>query len=122
MRLQMIVVSSLLCLLILGGLMVNEHDTLMWDTRVAKLRSITDEAVSMAADLQRRVQAGALSRDQAIQQFRDMVRPIRYDEEAGYLFAYGMDARRSGPDQRHFGKWGCHPGCIPAPCRDQRHA
>ncbi len=90
-RLQLIVASSLLCLLILGGVAIFKIDNLMWDARVDKLHSITDQAVSIAAELERRVQAGSLTRDQAIQQYRDTIRPIRYDGTSGYYFAYGMD-------------------------------
>jgi methyl-accepting chemotaxis protein len=92
-RLQLIVAGSLLCLLLLAGLAVSEQYTLMWDARVDKLRSITDQAVSMATTLQQRVQAGSLTREQAIQQFRDLIRPIRYDGGAGYYFAYGLDGK-----------------------------
>jgi methyl-accepting chemotaxis protein len=90
-RLQLIVAISLLSLLILGGFAVQESYNLMWNARVDKLRAITEEAVSMANDLQRRVQAGSLTHDQAMRQFGDAIRPIRYDHGDGYLFVYGMD-------------------------------
>ena len=63
----------------------------MWNARVDKLRAISEQAVSIAAELQRRVQAGGLTQDQALQQYRDAIRPIRYDGSAGYYFAYAMD-------------------------------
>jgi methyl-accepting chemotaxis protein len=90
-RLQLIVATSLLSLLILGGFAVQESYNLMWNARVDKMRAITEEAVSMANDLQRRVQAGSLTREQAMRQFGDAIRPIRYDHGDGYLFIYGMD-------------------------------
>jgi methyl-accepting chemotaxis protein len=91
-RLQFIVATSLLCLALLGGLAVYERYHQMLDARVDKLRAITEQAVSIAADLERAVQAGALTRDQAIQRYRDIIRPIRYDGGAGYYFVYDMDA------------------------------
>ena len=90
-RLQLIVAVSLLCLLVLGGLAVRENTWLMWDDRVDKLHAVLEQAVSMAADLDRQVQAGRLTHEQALRQWRDTVRPIRYDGGAGYYFSYGMD-------------------------------
>ena len=81
-RLRAIVAVALLCLLGLGGLAVNEQSNAMWDARTDKLRAIADQAVSIAADLDRRVQAGGLTRAQAAQQFADTIRPIRYDDGA----------------------------------------
>ena len=73
-------------------LAVSESYDLMWDARVDKLRAITEQAVSIAAELERQVEPGGLSRDQAIQRFRDAIRPSRYDGGAGYYFAYDMNA------------------------------
>jgi methyl-accepting chemotaxis protein len=92
-RLQHIAATALICLLILGGLAVNENYNVMLDARVDKLRAITEQAVSIAAELERQVEAGKLNRDQAIQQFRDAIRPIRYDGGAGYFYAYGMNGK-----------------------------
>ena len=50
-RLQAIVACALLCLVTLGGLAVDEQYNVMWDAWVDKLRAITDQAVSMAAEL-----------------------------------------------------------------------
>ena len=66
------------------------HQRLL-DDRVDKLRAITEQAVSIATEFDRRAQAGSISRDEAIQQYRDAIRPIRYGGGAGYYFAYGMD-------------------------------
>jgi methyl-accepting chemotaxis protein len=91
-RLQLITATALLCLVALGSLAIRESYNTMWNARVDKLRAITEQAVSMSAELQRGVQAGKLSNEQAIQQYRDAIRPIRYDGGAGYYFAYSMDA------------------------------
>lgn len=90
-RLQLIAVAALLCLFGLGAFAVFDSYSAGWNDRVDKLRSITDEAVSIANGLDRQVQAGALTADQALQKFRDTIRPIRYDGGAGYYFAYAMD-------------------------------
>lgn len=90
-RLQLIVAASLLCLLVLGSFAVVDSYNLMLAARIDKLRAISEQAVSIAGQFQERVRAGGLTRDQAIQQYRDIIRPIRYDGGAGYYFAYGMD-------------------------------
>jgi methyl-accepting chemotaxis protein len=63
----------------------------MFDDRVKELHAITDQAVSIAADLDRQVQAGSVSHDKAVQLFRSAIRPIRFDGGAGYYFVYDMD-------------------------------
>jgi methyl-accepting chemotaxis protein len=80
----------LLCLLALGGISIFHDYNQMWDDRAEKLRSIDDAAVSLAAELDRRVQAGALTQEQAIEQFRNT---IRFDGGSGYYVAYAMDGR-----------------------------
>lgn len=66
------------------------HDKMLLD-RIDKLRAITEQAVSIAAEFDRRVQAGGISHDEALQQFRNTIRPIRYGAGSGYYFSYGMD-------------------------------
>jgi methyl-accepting chemotaxis protein len=90
-RLQMITATALICLIALGGLAVSDIYRTMLNARVDKLRAITDEAVSIAVQLQHDVEGGKLSREQAIERYRDAIRPIRYDGGSGYYFAYGMD-------------------------------
>ena len=90
-RLQLIVATGLVSLLLLAGLAVIERYDDMWEARADKLRAVTDEAVSIARELQRSVEAGGMSRAQAIEAFRNAVRPMRYDGQTGYLFAYDMD-------------------------------
>ena len=90
-RLQLIVVTALLCLLVLGGLAAVESYDLMWDARAEKLQAITEQAISIAASLEAQVRKGSLTREQAVQRFRDTIRPMRYDGGEGYYFAYAMD-------------------------------
>jgi methyl-accepting chemotaxis protein len=90
-RLQLIAATALLCLTALGGIAIRESYDTMWNARVDKLRAITEQAVSIAGALQHDVQAGKLSSEQALRQYRDAIRPIRYDTGTGYDFAYRMD-------------------------------
>ena len=66
------------------------HAALLED-RVAGLRAIVDVAVSAAERIERREKAGALTRDQALAEFRTWLDAARYDHGQGYVFVYGMD-------------------------------
>src|ERR1700760_4407259 len=90
-RLLLIVMSSLLCLVVVGGYSAFDRYDQLWNARINKLRSIAEEGVSIAAELERRVQAGEFTREQALQRFRDTLRPIRFDRGTGYYFVYRMD-------------------------------
>jgi len=90
-RLQAIVLTALACLLLLTSLAIADRYRVMWEARADKLRAITEEAVSIATGVVREMQAGRLTRDQAITVLRDRIRPIRYDGGVGYDFAYAMD-------------------------------
>ncbi len=63
----------------------------MLNDRIDKLHAITEQAVSIAAEFGQREKAGSLSHEEAVQQYRNTIRPIRYDGDAGYVFAYGLD-------------------------------
>ena len=90
-RLQALVLVSVLSFCGLAELMVADRYDIMRDARVQKLRAASKSVVSIAAGLEQRVQAGALTREQAIAQFRDIARSIRFDGKTGYIFVYGMD-------------------------------
>ncbi len=90
-RLQALVLVSVLAFGGLAGIMVNDRYAIMWDSRAQKLRAASEQVVSIAAALDRRVDSGQLTRDQAITQFRDIARPIRFDGGTGYAFVYDMD-------------------------------
>jgi methyl-accepting chemotaxis protein len=90
-RLQLIAFTALLCLAVLANLAIVESYNLMSNTRVHLLRAMTEQAISISSALEQRVQTGNLTREQAIQQYRDAIRPIRCDAGAGYYFDYSMD-------------------------------
>jgi methyl-accepting chemotaxis protein len=84
--------TTLALLVLIGAASALIHQR-MFDDRVEKLHAIAETAGSIAAELARRESVGSISRAQAIQQFRDAIRPIRYGGGAGYYFAYGMDGQ-----------------------------
>ncbi len=65
----------------------------MFDDRIDTLHAIVDEAASMETDLLQKQRAGLITRDQAIQQYRDRLRPIRFGGGSGYYFAYTLDGQ-----------------------------
>ena len=101
-RLQFIVAGAVICLLGLGAFAASEQYDIMWNARVDKLHAVTEQAVTLANDLKRRVAAGELTRDQAIRQFGDTIRPIRYDGGAGYYLVYTIaaDTLVNGPSPK----------------------
>ncbi|MGC8525003.1 MAG: methyl-accepting chemotaxis protein [Acidibrevibacterium sp.] len=90
-RQLMIVAASLVSLAIIAGLAMVEQYHDMLDAKIAKLRAVTEEALSVAAVLEKKVEAGQLTREEAIKQFRDTVRPLRFDNGTGYIFSYDMN-------------------------------
>lgn len=90
-RLLAIVAASLVSLAIVAGLAMVEQYHEMLDAKIAKLRAVTEEALSVATVLEKKVEAGQLTREEAIKQFRDTVRPLRFDNGTGYIFSYDMN-------------------------------
>jgi methyl-accepting chemotaxis protein len=60
------------------------HDRMIAD-RVDKLRAVTQSAVGIARELEARVAAKTLTRDQAIAELRDIVHQMRFDGGTGYI-------------------------------------
>lgn len=63
----------------------------MYDDRIATLRATVEMATNYAGSLQKQVEAGAMTRDQAVAHFRDAVHALLYNGREGYLLAYTMD-------------------------------
>ncbi|HVZ31770.1 MAG TPA: cache domain-containing protein, partial [Polyangiaceae bacterium] len=63
----------------------------MVDDRVDKLRAVVQTALGLAQSLENQVAAHQLSREQAINQFRNAAHAIRFDGGSGYLVAQTLD-------------------------------
>jgi methyl-accepting chemotaxis protein len=61
------------------------------NSRVEQLKAIVDTALGIADALDKQVQAGKLTREQAIDALRERILPMRYDNGEGYVFVYTMD-------------------------------
>ncbi len=59
--------------------------------RIEKLRAVTDATLSLAASLQKEVDAGRLTRDQALASVKTSMHAMRYDNGIGFVVAYNLD-------------------------------
>jgi len=63
----------------------------MYAARIEQTHAIVDTARNMALEFQKQVQAGKLTKDQAITEYAYRLRSMTYDNGNGYVFAYSMD-------------------------------
>jgi len=66
------------------------HDGLV-DSRIEEMKAIVDTAVGTADALDKQVQAGKLTREQAIDALRERILPMTFDHGEGYVFVTTMD-------------------------------
>lgn len=90
-RLLFIVATLLISLAAIAGVALFDQYRQMLDGKIAKLRAVTEEALSVATVLQKKVAAGEMTQEEAIKRFRDTVRPLRFDNGTGYIFSYDMN-------------------------------
>ncbi|MBN8898373.1 MAG: cache domain-containing protein, partial [Rhodospirillales bacterium] len=65
--------------------------TQMEADRIDKLKAVTESATSVLEGLESKVQAGRLSRAEALAVFADYVHSVRFDGDAGYLVLVSDD-------------------------------
>jgi methyl-accepting chemotaxis protein len=76
----------------------------LFDGRVLMLKSIVDTALGTVESLDKQVQAGKLTREQAIDNLRERVLPMTYDKGEGYVFVYTMEGLTiATPDPKMIG-------------------
>ncbi|SHN81445.1 methyl-accepting chemotaxis protein [Bradyrhizobium erythrophlei] len=63
----------------------------MYNARVDQTKSIVGMAKNMAGELKRQVDAGEMTKDQAMAMLRKLGNAMKYDNGSGYLFATGYD-------------------------------
>jgi methyl-accepting chemotaxis protein len=72
--------------------------------RIDQVHAIVDVARTMALGLQKQVEAGQLTREQAISEFTRRAQSMTYDDGVGYFYAYTMDGVTLVlPDQKAIG-------------------
>ncbi len=63
----------------------------MLNARIEQTHAVVDMARSMAAGLQKQVDAGQLTKEAALAEFGKRANTLTYDNGSGYLFGYTMD-------------------------------
>jgi methyl-accepting chemotaxis protein len=90
-KLGILVAVAMLGLLAAGlfAASILKHE--MRNDRFEQTKAIVETAVNMAVGLQKQVDAGKMTKDQAIAEFQQRAHAMTYDRGNGYLFAYKMD-------------------------------
>ncbi len=88
-RLQSLTILFTLAVAAIVGLALQQQRNAMLADRQAQLTAIVQVATGVAAALHTQERAGTLTRDQAVTQFRSLVRGMRYNRD-DYLFVYDM--------------------------------
>ena len=74
-----------------GAGMVRVMQQSMVDSRIASLRGIVESMQGLAAEWQKRVQAGELTQAAALHGFAQEAMAMTRDHGDGYVFVYGLD-------------------------------
>jgi methyl-accepting chemotaxis protein len=104
-KLGILVGVALLGLCISGGLALYLMQQEMLSARIDQTHAIVDMARNMAAGLQKEVEAGKLTKEQAIEQFQARANTLTYNNGDGYLFGTTMDGTTVlSPDPKQIGQ------------------
>ncbi len=91
-KLLAIVILSVVILAAAGGVALNFIYSQLIEDRTTMVKAINDAAVAQAVQLQKQVEANAITRDQAIATLRETLHTARFGEGSkDYTFAYFMD-------------------------------
>ncbi|WP_114392021.1 methyl-accepting chemotaxis protein [Oleisolibacter albus] len=82
--------ALLLLIALVGGSALYQMRRDLMQGRIDALVNLVDTTESLAAALEQQVQAGSLSRDEALTRFRDQARTMRYNNGSDYMFVYDM--------------------------------
>jgi methyl-accepting chemotaxis protein len=92
-RTKLALLLALFALGLSATLAINAHRTWnnMYTDRVEKLKAAVDMATSYAAALEKKVQGGVLTRDQAADDLHDVVHTMRFDQGKGFITVLRTD-------------------------------
>ncbi|WJR79698.1 methyl-accepting chemotaxis protein [Bradyrhizobium sp. NP1] len=103
-KLGMLIAVTLVGLCIAGGLAGYLMQQEMLRARVDQTKSIVEMARNMALELKKQVDAGQITREQAMAQFRQLGNAMTYDHGSGYLFGTSYDGiTQLAPDPKQIG-------------------
>src|SRR5262249_40552858 len=90
-KLGLLLALSALALVVSIALAASSIHQRMMDDRVATLRGVVEMATGIAQALEKQAASGKITREEAIERFRDYVHSMTFDKGAGYLFVNRMD-------------------------------
>src|SRR5579872_7348173 len=103
-KLGILVGVAMLGLCVAGGLASYLMQQEMYNARVDQTKSIVSMAKNMAGELKRQVDAGEITKDQAMAMLRKLGNAMTYDNGSGYLFATGYDGiTQMSPEPKQVG-------------------
>src|SRR6201996_4009418 len=103
-KLAILVGVTLLGLCIAGGLAGYLMQQEMLNARVEQTKSIAEMGKNMALALKKQVDAGKLTKEQAMDQLRTLGNALTYDNGSGYLFGTSYDGiTQLAPDPKQIG-------------------
>jgi methyl-accepting chemotaxis protein len=90
-KLFIIVAVTSAALIALGGLALRFTHNQMIADRTAMVHNITENAIGIAASLQHEVEAGKLTKDQALAELHDRLNVMRFGPGKDYTYVYTME-------------------------------
>src|ERR1700728_191591 len=103
-KLGILVGATLIGLCVACGIASYLMQQEMYNARVDQTKAIVTMAKNIAGELKRQVDAGEMTKDQAMAMFRKLGNAMTYDNGSGYLFATGFDGiTQLAPDPKQIG-------------------
>ncbi|WP_024513985.1 methyl-accepting chemotaxis protein [Bradyrhizobium sp. Tv2a-2] len=103
-KLAILVTVALVGLCISGVLAIYMMKNEMYNARVDQTKAIVSVVRTMAGELKREVDAGEMTKDQAMALFRKLGNAMNYDKGSGYIFGTSYDGiTQLAPDPKQVG-------------------
>ncbi len=103
-KLGMLVGAILLGLCAACGIAITLMQQEMFNARVDQTKAIVSMAKNMAGELKRQIDAGEMTKEQAMVMYRKLGNAMTYDNGSGYLFSTGFDGiTQLAPDPKQVG-------------------
>ena len=114
-KLGILVGATLLGLCVTGGIASYLMQQEMFNARVDQEKAIVSMAKNMAGELKRQVDAGEMTKDQAMAMLRKLGNAMTYDNGSGYIFATTYDGITQHVARSQAGRHQPHGRCDQRP-------
>src|ERR1700742_4510386 len=103
-KLGILVGATLLGLCVACGIAITLMQQEMFNARLDQTKAIVGMAKNMAGELKRQIDAGEMTKEQAMVMYRKLGNAMTYDNGSGYLFSTGFDGiTQLAPDPKQVG-------------------